>query len=176
MRGGCKLCAWLSCTRKRCLLTMAGTFLLALHRSCQRSPTNRASLRLLFGARWMHTVCLRGQHYRACRSCLLTKAAFFFFALCWSRSDTSVNRASLRLSSSARRMHTVCLSCQHSQGLLADKGCRLPLCAEVLTDQSSKLAAALPCEADAHCLSVWPALAGAALPTKAAAFLFVPKS
>ena len=115
VRGGCKLCAWLSCTRKRCLLTMAGTFLLALHWSCQRSPTNRARLRLLI---------------------------------------------------SARRLQTVRLCGQHSQELLADKGCRLPLCFALepsgLSDQSSKLVAARRCVADALCLPVWLALAGAA--------------
>ena len=51
------------------------------------------------------------------------------------------------------------------------------LCTEAIrehSNQSSKLVAALRCEAesDANCSPVWPALARATLPTKAAAFLF----
>ena len=79
----------------------------------------------------------------------------------------STIRASLRLRVGAKSMQTVCLSGQHSQELLANKGCRLPplrfaLEPSGMSDQSSKLVAALLWLAEVNWLPVWPALAGAA--------------
>ena len=108
--------------------------------------------------------CLAGTRW----GCSLAEAAAaFLFALHQSRQKPPTNRAGLRLLFGTRRMQTVCISCRHSQGLLANSGCRhLPLCfapeLAATTDQSSRLVAALRCEADAECLPVWPALAGAA--------------
>ena len=88
--------------------------------------------------------CLAGTR----RSCLSTKAAaFFLFALHLSHHGSPTNRPSLWLLVGAWRMQTVCLSDQHSQELLVNKGCRLPLCFALepswLSDKSSKLVAAL---------------------------------
>ena len=58
-------------------------------------------------------------------------------------------------------MQTVCLCDKHSQELLADKGYRHPLCfalevARHHSNQSSKLVAALRCEAGTNCLPAIP--------------------
>ena len=87
------------------------------------------------------------------RSCLPTKAAaFFLFDLHLSRQGSPINRPSLWLRVGAWRMQTVCLSGLHSQELLANKGCHLPLCfapkPSGISDQSSKLAAARRCVAE----------------------------
>ena len=76
--------------------------------------------------------------------------------------------AGLWLLFGARCILTICLSCWHSRGLLANRGCRhLPLCfapaPSATSDQSSKLGAALRCEAGANIrLHVCHALTGAA--------------
>ena len=73
-------------------------------------------------------------------------------------------------------MQTVCLSGRHSQELLAIKVCHLPLCStrkpSRISDQSSKLVAALRCEADANPSCTYLASTRrSCLLTQAAAFL-----
>ena len=115
------------------------------------------------------------------RAALPTESATttFLFALHRSRQGPLINRAGLRLLFGARRMQTVCLSGQRSHELLADKRCHhLPLCSAPepsgTSDQSSRLVAALRCEADANCfMPILLPLARAALPTESATtFLF----
>ena len=78
------------------------------------------------------------------------------------------SHASLWVFCGARRMQTVCLSGQHSQELLVNKGCRLPFSfawkpSEISpTTHRASLRRVVWCEADANCLPIWMALTGAA--------------
>ena len=182
VQGGCKLCACLSGTHTSCLPTEVAAFLFALHRSRQGSPTDRASLRLPFGARWMQNVCLPGCHShellvdRGCGLPLCLAPTPSGISDQSSKLVAALRCAPCRLFCGARWIHTVCLFGRHSHELLA--GQRLPpsslLCTGVVRDLR-------PIEQACGCFSVrggcticacLVATRTSCLPTEAAAFLF----
>ena len=122
MRGGCKLFASLVSTRNTSLPTKATAFLFAFApEPTESSPTNhRASLRQLVGARRMQTICPSGYHSPS--SSLLCTGAIRDL------SNQSSKLVGCDWSLVRVWMQTVCLSSRHSQKLLANKGCHLPLC------------------------------------------------
>ena len=92
----------------------AAACLFALHRRRQGSPTSRVGLQLLFGARWMKTVCLSGLHSgeAACQQRLPPPPAV---PLCFAPEPSTRDllrpiEHCLRLLFVERRMQTVCLS------------------------------------------------------------------
>ena len=148
VRGGCKLFACLIATWRSCLPTKAGAFLFALHcfRPSKISDQSRGRCKLCaFVA-------------NTCRSCVADKGGHF-------------NQSS-KLAAAHR--YEVNVNCVPVWPTLAWRSClptkaarRLLLCvaskpSRISDHQSSKLAAALRCEADANCLPVCLALAGAA--------------
>ena len=111
------------------------------------------------------------------RATLSSKAAAFLFALHCNHqgSHQPVEQACCSAVRGGCKL-CACLSGTRRSNLVKQ---RLPpsslLCTAFIMEhleQSNKLVAALRCEADATCVPVWPALAGATLSSKAAAFLF----
>ena len=86
------------------------------------------------------------------RSTLVNKGCRLPLCFALDPRSTPTSRASLWVLCGARQMQTVCLSGQHSKELLANQGCHLPvrftLTSPAISDQSSKLVAALRCEAE----------------------------
>ena len=128
---------------------------------CTRAVRNLRPIEQAYGCSSVRDGCklfaFRAGTHRGCSP--IVAVATFLFALLRSLQRPLINQAGLWLLFGARRMQSVCLSGRHLQGPLASRGCHgRPLCfalePSATTDQSSRLAAALRCEADAKCLPV----------------------
>ena len=163
--------------------TQAAAFLFALHRSHHRSPTNRAMLVLAALRCNADAKCVRVWPALAGAACVPTKAAAFLFALHQSYQGSPINRAMLVGCSSVRCRNGTCVRVWPALSLAGAAYVPTQAAAFLFalhrshhrspTNRAMLVLAALRCNADAKCVRVWPALAGAAcVPTKAAAFLF----
>ena len=181
MLSGCKLFVCLAGTRRSWLSTKDAAFLFALRRNRQDLRPIKASLWPLYEPNFVVCKSVRCPcKVFACladtrRSCLPTKTLTFLFALHLRRQGSLTKQSKLvadlrsklcRLSSGRGGCKLFACLAGTRRSCLPTKAAGHPLCFALepsgISDQASKLVAARRCVANANCLPVWPALAGAA--------------